>query len=70
MTGVFSTRHFYRMTALITIMAEIEMLKSWRLYDTILNGGARYKIGQIVGNTVLTDEIADGLVDSGCAKRV
>ena len=46
------------------------MLDSYRFFDTILTGGASYKIGSMPGGHELTEKRAKKLIDIGLAEAI
>ncbi len=49
---------------------EIEMLESYKFFGTILNGGARYRVGQMIGGFELSRERVKILIEEGWAREV
>lgn len=51
-------------------MKEILVREPYKFFDTVLVGGARYKIGSMPGGHELTEERAKRLIEEGWAEGV
>lgn len=51
-------------------MKEILMTEPYPFFDTVLVGGATYKIGSMPGGHKLTEERATRLVEEGFAEEI